>query len=156
MWSSNDSERIWSDSGSIRNGSDSVWNDPGFCGAEDGDGCKLLQQLFCDECQGNEGAMTLEDLETLIDGAEWFSRCGEFPGELGAVPLAVVAASADWDWLPTSRDQPDPVHGAALAEQAAAAGLDPTRRAAELAAARRVLRGLRAVPDRVPALVDGP
>src|SRR5262245_16946487 len=100
--------------------------------------------------------MTLEELDALIEGAAWFTRCRQFPGEPGAVPLAAVASSSDWDWLPTSRDQPDPIHGGALAAEAEAAGLGPARRDAELAAVRRVLAGLRAVPERLPALVDGP
>jgi len=100
--------------------------------------------------------VTLDDLEELIGGALWFARCGQFPGEPGAVPLADVASADTWAWLPTSADLPDPVHGGALVAEAEAAGLGQARRDAELAVARRALAGLREIPGRVPALVDGP
>jgi hypothetical protein len=96
-------------------------------------------------------AVTLDDLEDLIGGALWFARCGQFPGEPGAVPLAAVASADTWAWLPTSADLPDPVHGGALVAEAEAAGLGQARRDAELAVARRVLAGLREIPGRVPA-----
>ena len=48
------------------------------------------------------------------------------------------------------------IHGTTLVAEVEAAGLGAARRAAELAAARWVMAGLRSVPEPVPALVDGP
>jgi hypothetical protein len=96
------------------------------------------------------------ELEAMLGSAEWFTRCGHFPGEPGAVPLAAVSAADPWNWLPTARDQDDPIHGGELVAAADAAGLGQDRRNAELAAARRLYAGLRTVPLSVPALVNGP
>jgi hypothetical protein len=93
----------------------------------------------------------VEALESVIVGAAWFARCGQFAGERDAVPLSAVASADTWNWLPTAREEADPVYGQALVAEAEAA-----RRAAELSAARWVLAGLRGVPESVPALVDGP
>jgi hypothetical protein len=105
---------------------------------------------------GRREHVTLSDLEALIANAEWFARCGQFAGEPDAVPLARVASADTWDWLPTSRDQTDPVHGSSLLAEAGAAGMEQARRDGELAVAHSVRSGLRTVPDSDPALVDGP
>jgi hypothetical protein len=96
------------------------------------------------------------DLETLINNAAWFSRCGQFAGEPDAVPLSVVASDDTWDWLPTSRDQVDPVHGTSLVVEMDLEGKDQARRDAELVITRAVWSSLRKVPKSVPSLVDGP
>lgn len=101
-------------------------------------------------------AKPLEALEALIGGAAWFTRCGTFVGERDAVPLSAVAAADAWDWLPTSREQSDPIHRGLLIAEAESAGLGQARREAELLAVRWALAGLRNVPDSLPALVDGP
>ena len=98
--------------------------------------------------------MTIDELKAQLENAAWFARCGQFAGETGAVPFATVAMSHGWDWLRTSREQADPVHGDTLIAEAEAAGLGESRRSVELAIAK--LSGLRAVPDHLPALADGP
>ncbi len=100
--------------------------------------------------------MSLDTLKTQIARAAWFSRCGQFPGELDAVSLATVSGTDDWDWLPTSCEQVDPIHGDRLVNELDGAGNQRTRRALELEISKRVLTALHSVPDRLPALTDGP
>jgi hypothetical protein len=92
----------------------------------------------------------------MITTAQWFSRCGQFVAQPGAVPREEVESCDDWDWLPTVRDQIDPIHHNTLAEAATAMGIDAQRREAELAAAKSCLASLRAVPDSLPVFVHGP
>ncbi len=100
--------------------------------------------------------MSLDELEAQIAAASWFELCGQFPGGPDTVPLAAVAASDDWDWLPTSHEQADPIHGDDLVTELRHKGNEQARREAELAMAKCVLSALRSVPDRVSALNDGP
>ena len=52
----------------------------------------------------------------ILDGIQWFSAVGRYQAQPGQAALPDLNAwdSAGMDWLPTSRDQPDPVHGDAL------------------------------------------
>ena len=100
--------------------------------------------------------MTLEELRTMLATAQWFTRCGQFVASQGTVSLEAVASSEDWDWLPTTQSQADPIHQDTLAKVAAEMGIDTQRREAELAAARNCLRSLRTVPESVPILVEPP
>jgi hypothetical protein len=100
--------------------------------------------------------MTVQELEGKIEIATWFARCGQFSGDSGVVPLREVADSDNWDWLPTSRDMADPIYGNVLVAELKSVGLDQSRREAELTVSKRVLAGLRTVPDWLPSLVDGP
>ncbi|EMI45178.1 hypothetical protein RRSWK_02308 [Rhodopirellula sp. SWK7] len=86
--------------------------------------------------------MTIDDLHSLIESASWFTR-------LGAAPDGCTLANSNdaWHWLPSSRDQPDPLH---------VPPLDPVDTAIELAVVKRTMVSLRSVPDAVPELVDGP
>ncbi|AYM96598.1 hypothetical protein EAG14_11590 [Acidovorax sp. 1608163] len=96
--------------------------------------------------------MTVSELEDGLRSAQLFSMCGQFRSEPGAIRLQLAI---DWDWLPTSRDQPDPIHGLKQLEQLEAAGLGPKRRAVELSLAKAVLAGQRSV-ERYPVLIEGP
>ena len=96
--------------------------------------------------------MTAQELQSLLAAAAWFSRCG---GPAATIH-DLLGESDVWEWLPTSQEQPDPVHGDAYVKVAANLGRNEQRRAAELAAARSTLLSLRVLPDRVPALVKGP
>ena len=86
--------------------------------------------------------MTIDDLHSLIDSASWFTRLGTAPNG-----CSLASSNEDWDWLPTSRDQSDPLH---------VPSLDPVDTAIELAAVKRSMVSLRSVPDAVPELLDGP
>jgi hypothetical protein len=54
--------------------------------------------------------VTLDELFAIVSRAAWFSRLREVPDREDIVPLATVASYDGWDWLPTSREQPDPIH----------------------------------------------
>jgi hypothetical protein len=82
----------------------------------------------------------MDELHELIDTAQWFTRIG-LPCD------GCVLATDAWDWLPTSRGQPDPMHIDTLV----ARDTD-----AELAAVKRLLVSLRRASDSVASLVDGP
>jgi len=96
--------------------------------------------------------MTLSELEVGLRSAQLFSACGQFRSEPGAIQLQLAIG---WDWLPTSRDQPDPIHGHTQLDQLDAAGLGPERRAAELCLAKAILAGQRSI-ESYPVLVEGP
>lgn len=100
--------------------------------------------------------MTLDELAAIVARTPWFSRVGEFHEREDAVPLAAVASSADWGWLPTSPDEPDPIHGASLPERAEQEDRTTARREAERSVAGAVLASLRTVPGSHQRLIDGP
>ena len=52
----------------------------------------------------------------ILDGIAWFGALGSYRAQPGQLALAGLHAwdSARMTWLPTSRDQPDPIHGEAL------------------------------------------
>jgi hypothetical protein len=88
--------------------------------------------------------MDIDKLHKLINEARWFSRVGS--ATHGHLPLLSVLESSNWGWLPTSREQLDPIHGDSLTKH----------REVELAAAKLVLPALRHLPESVSALTDGP
>jgi hypothetical protein len=100
--------------------------------------------------------ITLDHLSKLISDAKWFSRAGTFIARPGMFAVRDFNEFDDWDWLPTSREQVDPVHGAALLAEIEKSGNSSRRREAEMAAVRQVLISLRPVADRHSALVRGP
>jgi hypothetical protein len=85
--------------------------------------------------------MTIDDLKSMIANTPWFSRLGE-PDYRGEPDHICLPSLDDWksvtgmlanepvpriieqgmEWLPTQRDQDDPIHGRALEQQAAALG----------------------------------
>lgn len=86
--------------------------------------------------------MTLNELHSIIADATWFSRLGE-----ARENCVLASSSEDWQWLPTSREQADPIHGDRLM----------VRRASdELTVVKLTLASLRSVPDSVPELRSGP
>jgi hypothetical protein len=100
--------------------------------------------------------MTAEELQRLLTDATWFSRFGGPAATILSVEALYDENATWWDWLPTAREQPDPVHGDAFVKVAADMGLHEQRRAAELGAARRTLRSLRPVAEHVHGLGKGP
>src|SRR5688572_26089194 len=85
--------------------------------------------------------MTIDDLKSLILTAGWFSRLGE-PDYHGRPEYVCLRNMNDWqnvtgllanepvprlikegmEWLPTQRDQEDPIHGRSLEERAEVLG----------------------------------
>jgi hypothetical protein len=100
--------------------------------------------------------VTLDELSAIIGRTPWFSRVGEFREREDAVPLAAVASSAAWGWLPTTPDAPDPIHGSSLPGPAEPGNRAAARREAERSIAKAVLASLRTVPGSHRRLVDGP
>lgn len=86
--------------------------------------------------------MTIDDLHSLIDAASWFTRLGFAPDG-----CSLASSNAAWEWLPTSRDQSDPIH---------VPPLESVDTAIEFTAVKRAMGSLRPLPDSVPDLVDGP
>ncbi|KAB8044941.1 hypothetical protein [Janthinobacterium aquaticum] len=81
-----------------------------------------------------------------IEGARWFSAVGTYtaqPGQLAVSDLQNFKGNINW--LPTSRDQPDPIHGDAL--QALLKQGEPAIQAEVLKNYRLTLQSLRTVPD---------
>ena len=99
--------------------------------------------------------MTLDELRTLVQGAAWFRKLGTYPAGGRALALRDLESPEDpdeWDWLPTTADEPDPIHHPPLREVARSEG-----RADELCAAvnelyRLTLASLRRAPDDHPLL----
>ncbi len=84
-----------------------------------------------------------------LDDIKWFSALGTFQAGPGQIALPGLHA---WDatrmeWLPTSRDQPDPVHGDALPTLLKQAGIAYLPEV--MANYKLALHALRTVPDRL-------
>lgn len=121
--------------------------------------------------------MTFRELEDQIATIPWFSKIGEPLADSETLMLRFLSdppsrdwdssamalyqhepfreVSLDWDWLPTSRDDRDPVHGDSLLQRAKELGCDTERRTAEMAASQVVLNGLRSLPRPHPKLRIG-
>lgn len=102
--------------------------------------------------------MTLEELYDLIGSARWFSELGRFEPSSGFVairslePWAYPDRPLDeqtqriadaMDWLPTSRDQEDPIHGENLKKLTVSNSQADAIRQASLYVQKLVLRSLR-------------
>ena len=116
-------------------------------------------------------ALTLDDLKTQIMGAAWFTRLGQFPGEPGTValpnlnawaadaldnPLNLSLVSENMIWLPSSRDQADPIHGNTLRGEAKRLAREQDLRQGTLEVYRVTLSSLRRIHSKHPLLQVGP
>lgn len=84
-----------------------------------------------------------------LDDIKWFSALGTFqalPGQM-ALPGLHAWNSVRMDWLPTSRDQPDPIHGEALLTLLKQDGIPYVQDV--MANYKLALHALRSVPDRL-------
>ncbi|WP_349281053.1 hypothetical protein [Polaromonas hydrogenivorans] len=100
--------------------------------------------------------MTINELEDTITSANWFSHLGEFRSRADTVSLVSITDDERWDWLPTSRDQEDPIHGDGLRVLIDQNGKGAERREAELRALKAALKSIRSIETRVARLVEGP
>ena len=84
-----------------------------------------------------------------LEDINWFSALGTFQARPGQIALPNLDAwdSARMAWLPTSRDQPDPVHGNALTDLLKQAGIAYLPEV--MANYKLALHSLRSVPDRL-------
>lgn len=88
--------------------------------------------------------MNIEALIEQIENTDWLSQAEHI--------LEIFQLQMEWDWLPSSRDQPDPFEGTypvKLDEQ-------PYDKEAEKMVYKATLRSLRSVGTAHPKLVDGP
>ncbi len=110
---------------------------------------------------------TLAGLESRIVAADWFSRLGSFreqPGRRAIANLSawdaavfapdtdprLAAIAAEMDWLPASKDEPDPFHADVLASR-----LERSDSARVLDVCRAAMKSLRGATRR-DALRSGP
>lgn len=113
--------------------------------------------------------MTLEELSALAMEAPWFSKLGEPDVASEYVRIPTLAAWANqqagnesleqiadqMDWLPSSREQDDPIHGRSLEERSEAIGKKQEFSQKSLAVYKTTLTTLRKFEGH-PALKVGP
>lgn len=99
---------------------------------------------------------TLRKLLDCISSAAWFTQLGRFTATARATPLDQLQSNIVWVWLPSSRDERDPIHSATQLTLARQLGKEDERRRAELNAASATIQSLRLIDDRHPCLVNGP
>jgi hypothetical protein len=102
--------------------------------------------------------MTLDELKQLVQEAQWFSKLGSFPGGEGQRVIRDLAEPEepdDWDWLPTTQTQTDPIHVVPLKQVAAAQGKAQDLHRHQMEVYRLALTSLRQVPDNHPPLCIG-
>jgi hypothetical protein len=113
--------------------------------------------------------MTLEELSDLVAEATWFSKLGE--PDVGAdyvrIPtltpwanqhtgdVAFEQIADQMDWLPSSRDQADPIHGRSLEQRSEALGKKKEFSQKSLEVYKTALTALRRFEGH-PALKVGP
>ena len=88
--------------------------------------------------------MNIEALIEQIENTDWLSQAEHI--------LEIFQLQIEWDWLPSSRDQPDPFEGTYLAKP----DEQLYDKEAEKMVYKAALRSLRSVGKIHPKLVDGP
>lgn len=88
--------------------------------------------------------MNIEALIEQIENTNWLSQAEHI--------LEIFQLQIEWDWLPSSRDQPDPFEGTYLAKP----DEQLYDKEAEKMVYKAALRSLRSVGKIHPKLVDGP
>ena len=99
--------------------------------------------------------MTLTTLHALIPKIQWFTQLGRFQATARTLAISSVDVAGEWDWLPTSHTQPDPIHGDALIRLAEETACGAQRCTEELAVAKLASVSLQTVPCPHPQLVRG-
>ena len=113
--------------------------------------------------------MTLEELETLIKNTKWFEHLGEPLTSEAFVQIPTLAPWANLPtgndeleeiadqmaWLPSSRDQDDPIHGTLMEERASQLGKTDEYFRRSLDTYKVTLASLRSFSGH-PALKAGP
>lgn len=99
---------------------------------------------------------TLPQLLDCVSNAAWFTRLGRFTETAHAIPLDQLQSNIVWVWLPSSRDERDPIHSESQLILAKQLGREDERKRAEMNAVGATIRSLRLIDDRHPSLVDSP
>ena len=100
--------------------------------------------------------MTINELESLITNTDLFTSLGKLRSDDLVAAYRDVTDDDNWDWLPTTHNQTDPIHGRSLIKIADERGIDELRKRTEMKMAKLCMISLRAVPEKHPQLVDGP
>ncbi|MFB9240270.1 hypothetical protein IV454_23825 [Massilia antarctica] len=104
--------------------------------------------------------MTIDDIKVEIEHAKWFSRLGSYSAPTGYLALADLRAwnnatfdssidersaniASEMDWLPSSREEEDPIHGQRLMKYLEEAGIN--FKAVTLDLYKQSLKSLRSV-----------
>ena len=101
--------------------------------------------------------MNVEDLFSLIPTTKWFSRLGEPDVDSGFVRIpnlkpwatdekqeaALEKIADEMEWLPSSREEVDPIHKGALKQRAEALGIREETSAQTIRACKLILASLR-------------
>ena len=92
-------------------------------------------------------ALLIYKLVETINGTPWF---------LNIKPInTVLNYDADWEWLPTSRDQIDPINKNKMLTNATELIGEVERRRIEMSIAKEVMKSMRGLPTNVPGLISG-
>lgn len=100
--------------------------------------------------------MTIDELASLIRDTKLFTSVGTCRSDDHAAAYGDVLDDAKWDWLPTTHDQADPIHGDSLIKIADELGIEELRRQTEMKLAKFCMTLLQATQEKHPGLVNGP
>ena len=103
--------------------------------------------------------MSLADLMDLTANAKWFSAVGTYQSSdtyTAITSLLDPKYTEPWDWLPTGRDEADPLHSLPLKTLADQQGKLVEAKEASLMLYKAALLSLRLVYDDDPNFVYGP
>ena len=90
--------------------------------------------------------MDLDSLIAQIESAEWFESLGQYSSDGNSVALASLSPAHSpegIEWLPTARDEIDPIHGDRLEGKAKEKGLEKEVRSASMEVYKITLKSLR-------------
>jgi hypothetical protein len=97
----------------------------------------------------NRGSeLIISELIEIIDNAPWFSKIKPINEVLNTVEC--------WEWLPTSRDQVDPIHGNRMKVRATELIGDSERRKIEMSVVQAAIKAMQNSPANLAALISGP
>ncbi len=111
------------------------------------------------ESRSECSVMNLPQLVELISAADWFAEISKYPGTddyLAITNLIAPEVSEPWNWLPTSRDESDPLHPSSLMAVAKQEGNEGAAKEAALLVYKAALVSLRSVREDDLRFVFGP
>jgi len=103
--------------------------------------------------------MTLDELRNYVVNAQWFDKLGTFPESPETLVIRTLEPpeeDEEWDWLPSTITQEDPIYDPPLNVIAEGLGLRDELRVRSKEYYALALRSLRKLPDELPLLIVGP